>query len=50
VAGHAADAYGDVADDAAQAEQDAQRMSDRALQHLDAIQTARREAEAAILR
>lgn len=50
VAGHAAEAYGDVADDAAQAEQDAQRMSDRALQHLDAIQTARREAEAAILR
>ena len=50
VAEHAAETYGDVADDAAQAEQDAQGMIDRARQHLDSILTARRDAEAAILR
>lgn len=50
VAEHAAETFGDVAEDAAQAEQDAQGMSDRALQHLEAILTARRDAEAAILR
>ncbi|MCA9536320.1 MAG: hypothetical protein KC593_21695 [Myxococcales bacterium] len=50
VAANAAGAYDDVADDAAQAEQDASRMADRALSHLDAIMSARRDAVAAILR
>lgn len=50
VAEHAEKTYRDVAEDAGQAEQDARRMSDKALQHLDAILTARREAQAAIVR
>jgi hypothetical protein len=50
VADHAAQTYGDVAADAEQAAQDARGMVDRARQHLDAILTARRDAEAAILR
>ena len=50
VAQHASELYGDVAADAEEAAKDAGRMAERALQHLDAILSARREAEAAILR